>query len=186
MEAIEAIMTRKSIRKFKTTPITNEVLQKILEAARWAPSWANTQCWHFIVVRNQDIKEKLASLLPVRNPSVEAVKNAPILIVACAEHKKSGFYKGEATTEKGDTWYMFDLGLAMENLVLAAHALGLGAVHVGNFNGQKAAEILGVPAGFSVIEMAPLGYPDAGPVLQPRKELSEIVFYDGWGKKESA
>lgn len=81
---------------------------------------------------------------------------------------------------------MFDLGLAMQNLVLAAHSLGLGTVHVGAFDDRKAAEILGVPEGFALVEMTPLGYPDGESRAPARKELSELVFHDRWGHRKGA
>jgi nitroreductase len=83
-------------------------------------------------------------------------------------------------TDKGD-WYMYDVALAMQNLTLAAHALGLGTVHIGAFDAIKVAEILGVPQGFAVVAMTPLGYPDESPEARTRKELAEIVFYDKFG-----
>ena len=76
---------------------------------------------------------------------------------------------------------MFDTALAMQNLTLAAHSLGLGTVHVGSFDSKEAARVLEVPEGFSVVEMTPLGYPDEQPGVRPRKELSEIVFRDMFG-----
>jgi nitroreductase len=76
---------------------------------------------------------------------------------------------------------MFDVALAMQNLVLTAHSLGLGTVFVGAFDAKKVANILGVPQGFAVVAMTPLGYPDEEPRVRPRKELSEIVFYDKFG-----
>ena len=179
MELMEAIKTRRSVRKYKDTPVSEETLNLVLEAARLAPSWANTQCWRFIVVRDKAIKNQLADMVG-RNPSTEAIRIAPIVIVACAQLGVSGFYKGEAKSDLGD-WFMFDVALAMENLVLAAHSQGLGTVHVGlNFDTKKAAEILGIPAGFRAVEMTPLGYPDGEARPVPRKELPEIVFYDRW------
>ena len=76
---------------------------------------------------------------------------------------------------------MFDIALAMQNLMLAAHSLGLGTVHVGQFDAEKVAAVLEVPEGFSVVEMTPLGYPDQEAKVPPRRELSEIVFYDKFG-----
>jgi nitroreductase len=188
MEVLEAIKTRRSIRQQKPDPIDDETLQKILEAARWAPSWKNTQCWRFVVVRDNSIKAEIANCLIkskrgdtlVDNGGTMAVIQAPVLIVACAELGKSGLNAGVFATDKGD-WYMFDTALAMQNLVLAAHALGLGTVHLGLFDATKVAEILDVPEGFCVVSMAPLGYPDEQPAARPRKELSEIVFYDKFG-----
>ncbi len=185
MEVLEAIKSRRSIRQYKTTPVEDKTLELVLDAARLAPSWANTQCWRFIVVRDPGTKDKLAGTLSSgrpdgKNPANEALKNAPVVIVSCAELEKSGYYHGEPTTDKGD-WYMFDVALAMQNLVLAAHSVGLGTVHVGLFDAEKIAAILGVPQGFCVVSLTPLGYPDEVRDPRPRKELSEIVFYDKYG-----
>lgn len=181
MDVIEAIKTRRSIRRFKTTPVDDQMLNTVLEAARWSPSWANTQCWRFIVVRDSDTKNQLTDMVG-DNPATQALRTAPIVIVCCAELGKSGYYGGKQASDQGD-WYMFDVALAMQNLVLAAHSLGLGTVHMGlNFDSRKAAEILGIPQGFRAVEMTPLGYPDGEPKPRPRKELSELVFYDRWAR----
>lgn len=183
MEVLEAIRARRSIRRYKTTPVDDRTIELVLEAARWAPSWANTQCWRFIVVRGTNIKSELANTLSANNPATEAIKNAPIVIVACAELERSGFKAGTPVTDKGDYWYMFDVALAMQNLALAAHSLGLGTVHVGLFDAKKVATILEIPQGFCVVEMTPLGYPEEEPKIRPRKELSEIVFYDKFSNR---
>ena len=191
MEVFEAIKTRRSIRHYKPDPVDDETLQKVLEAARWAPSWGNSQCWRFVVVRDSRIKTELADSLAhvvqgsdgtVYNPALKAITQAPVVIVACAKLGRAGFRAGHvAVTDKGD-WFMFDVALAMQNLVLAAHSLGLGTVHVGAIDAGKVAEILGVPEGFCVVEMTPLGYPEREGRVTPRKELSEIVVHDKWIK----
>ena len=182
MDTFDAIHSRRSIRQYKETPVPDDILNKVLEAARWAPSWANTQCTRYVVVKDPAMKEKLAEALNRGNPSTEAIKHAPIVIVACAELRKSGFYKGVVSTDKGE-WYMFDAGIAMENLALAAQALGLGTVHVGFIpDSKKVDEILGLPEGVVSVEMTPLGYPAAEGKAPPRKELAEIVFYEKYGK----
>jgi len=189
MEVLEAIKARRSIRQYKTSSVDNEVIELVLEAARWAPSWANTQCWRFVVVRDSKIKSELASVLSTNNPATDAIRSAPVVIVACAELGKAGYYRGEPgkpgepATDKGDYWYMFDVALAMQNLVLAAHSLGLGTVYVGAFDAKKAASILEVPQGFCVVGITPLGYPAQEPGPRPRKELSEITFYDKFGSE---
>ena len=138
-------------------------------------------------MRDGDIKNQLSNTVIAvserPNRAAEAIRDAPVVIVACAELGKSGHYSREPrepATDKGD-WYMFDVALAMQNLTLAAHSLGLGTVHVGAFDARQAASILEVPQGFSVVEMTPLGYPDEQPGVRSRKELSEIVFYDRYG-----
>jgi nitroreductase len=100
MDVMEAIKGRRSIRKYSDKPVSDDVLQTLLEAARWAPSWANTQCWRLIIIRDKETKSRLADTLkgtrPGRpNPTTEAVRNAPVVIAACAERGVSGFYKGE-------------------------------------------------------------------------------------------
>ncbi len=179
MDVFEAIKDRRAVRKYKTTPVDEKTVERLLEAVRLTPSWANTQCWRFVVVRDSRTKGQLADKLSPGNPAAEAIRNAPVVIVACAELGRAGFKRGVVQTDKGD-WFMFDVGLAMESLTLAAFALGLGTVHVGNFDAKKVAEILKVPDGFCVVEMTPLGYPDETPAARPRKELSEIVFYEEW------
>jgi nitroreductase len=182
MEVMEAIRARRSVRRFQSTLIKESDLEAILEAARWAPSWANTQCWKFIVVRDDNIKAKLAETLSTNNPATEAIRKAPVVIAACAELKKSGFYGGEPATGRDD-WYMFDVALAMENLVLTAHSLGLGTVHVGYLDAKEAAKVLELPEGIVCVELCPLGYPEGEPKTPRRKELSEIVFYEKYGQK---
>lgn len=181
MDVMQAIKERRSVRHYKPDPVKHEDLQAVLEAARLAPSWANTQCWKFVVVRDPDTKLKLAGALSPGNPATAAITEAPIVIAACAETGKAGYKRGEVMTDKGD-WFMFDVGIAMQNLVLAAHSLGLGTVHVGLVNARLAAEALGLPPGIVFVEMTPLGYPNELPRVVPRKELSEIVFHEKYGQ----
>jgi nitroreductase len=194
MELFEAIKTRRSIRRYKADPVDDKKIEAILEAGRWAPSWANTQCWRFIVVRDAKIRAKVAeSLMKIKlpdkeidNPGAKAINAAPVLIVVCASTGKSGCKPGsgggeEFVTDKGD-WFMFDTALAVQNMVLAAHALGLGTVIMGLFDAKKAEKALGVPEGHRVVVFFPVGVPDQEAKVPLRKELSEIVFKDSWGK----
>lgn len=190
MELFEVIKTRRSIRRYKTDPVDEKKIEAILEAGRWAPSWANTQCWRFIVVRDPATRAKVAESLmkiklpdkEVENPGAKSLNTAPVLIVVCAETGKSGCKPGssgggEFVTDKGD-WFMFDTALAVQNMVLAAHALGLGTVIMGLFDAQKAEKALDVPKGYRVVAFFPVGVPDQESKVPPRKELAEIVFKD--------
>jgi nitroreductase len=188
MEVLDAINGRRSIRKYKSDPVDDKTVELVLEAGRRAPSWANSQCWRFIVVRDRQMKSKVADTLfrtpgGFENPAIRAVNTVPVLIVVCAQMGKSGCSPdGEFATEKGD-WYLFDSALAIQNMLLAAYALGLGTVIIGAFDAPRAAEILGVPDGYSLVTLFPLGYPDEDPGPRPRKELAEIVFHDKFGAK---
>ena len=180
METQEAIKSRRSIRHYQATAVDDKTLELVLEAARQAPSWDNTQCWQFIVVRDAGNRNKLADMLPRTNPAARAIREAPVVIVACAELGKAGYLGGKLSSDKGD-WYMFDVALAMQNLVLAAQSLGLGTVYIGWFDEEKTASFLGVPEGYCVLAMTPLGYPDQYPRARPRKKLAEIVSYEKFG-----
>lgn len=183
MEVLEAIRTRRSIRHYRPDPLPEEKINTILEAARWAPSWGNTQCWRFVIVKDKERKALLASTLPSWNRAQLAIKEAPVVIVACAQLGKSGFHEGKVVTNKGDWWYMFDVALAMQSLTLAAHSLGLGTVHIGAFEAQEVARLLAVPQGVAVVEMVLLGYPAEKGKMPSRKELPDLVFYESYGQR---
>ena len=183
MDLMEAIKGRRSIRKYKPDPVSEETLQQIMEAVRWAPSWANTQCWEVIVVKDPKVKSELATALPKTNPALSSMTEAPLVIVLCGKKGVSGFKKGEAATVKGD-WLMFDTGIVMQTLCLTAHSLGLGTVVVGMFDHKKAEEILGVPQNAEVVAMTPLGFPATEGATPKRKEIAEFVFYDKYPGKE--
>jgi nitroreductase len=159
----------------------------VLEAAHWAPSWGNQQCWRFVIVREPKIKSEIADTLNkitidnelVENAAASSIKQAPVLIVLCAEKGKAGYnFDGTPQNDKGEYWYMFDIALAMQNLTLAAQALGLGTVIVGGFNIAKVEKILNVPDSCTVVTMTPLGVPGQKGQVSPRKQLSEVIVKD--------
>ncbi|HPP06630.1 MAG TPA: nitroreductase family protein [Syntrophorhabdaceae bacterium] len=181
MDLLKIIHERRSIRRYRNDPIPDEIIIEILEAARAAPSWANTQVCRYIVVKDPQIKEKLKEVLSPTNPAREAFIQAPIVICQFAQRGLSGCKKNEPVTNKGD-WFMFDAGIAMEHIILAAWNFGLGTVHVGSFDAEKAEKILGIPDGFSIVEMTPVGYFDETPKPTPRRPLKESVFLDVFGR----
>jgi nitroreductase len=176
-ETMETILGRRSVRRYQKKDVSDEILNNILEAARWAPSWANVQPWEFVVVKDMSIKEKIQAAVSSRNPSSLAIINAPVLLVVCGQLKKSGYYNDQYPTKFGD-WFMYDLGLATENLCLAAHDSGLGTVIVGLFDHDKVGEAVKLPAGHEVLVLIPLGYPDQEPRPPKRRERDEFVHYD--------
>jgi nitroreductase len=183
MDLMDAIKGRRSVRKYRLDPVPEEVLHTLLEAVRWTPSWANTQCWEVIVVKDPKVKAELLEAVSETNPSFTSIMEAPLLLILCGKKGTAGFYKGRPKTVKGD-WLMFDTGLAMQNLCLTAYALGLGTVIIGAFDHKKVEEIFGLPQNVEVVAMTPLGYPAAGGAAPKRKETSEFVFYEGYGKKD--
>ncbi|QOX77512.1 nitroreductase family protein [Trichlorobacter lovleyi] len=184
METLEAIKTRRSIRKFSDQPVEPEKLQAVLEAVQQAPSWSNKQCWSLVVVQDQQLRASISELSFVEsffstygyksNPAQKGLAQAPIVLVACADPQQSGDLRGEQ-------YFMADLGIASQNLMLAAHDLGLGTVFVGVFDEEQLKGLLGIPPQTRIVGLFPLGYPateaKGGP---PRKPLAEFVHYGTW------
>jgi nitroreductase len=192
MDVFEAIKGRRSIRHYKQDTVSDEKVQAVLEAAHWAPSWGNMQCWRFIVVRDPRIKDRIADTLGkvtvenelVENAAAGAIRQAPVLVVICAELGKAGYRPdGTPAREKGQDWYMFDVALAVQNLTLAAHALGLGTVIIGSFDAARVGQLLNVPAGIAVVSMTPLGVPAQRGQVSPRKPLAGVLYREQYGKQ---
>ncbi|MGB5216711.1 MAG: nitroreductase family protein [Smithella sp.] len=182
MELQEAILKRRSVRKFTDYIVTDEELKQIFEAVRWSPSWANTQTWEFIVVRDKELIEKVTGTYSEKNPATKGSLVASALIVACAKTGISGCYDGKEVTAVKN-WGMFDLGIAVQTLCLKAHELGLGTVVVGLMNHEACEKILAIPEGHKVIAVLPIGRPATEPKAGPaRKSLSEIVFLNNLDK----
>jgi nitroreductase len=182
MELQEAILKRRSVRKFTEDVVTDEELRQIFETVRWSPSWANTQVWEFIVVREKAFIEKVIGTYAEKNPATKCSLTASALIVACAKTGISGGYGGEEVTATHN-WYMFDLGLAVQTLCLKAHELGLGTIVVGLMDHEACEKILAVGEGRKVVAVIPIGRPAAPPREGPsRKPVSEIVYLNSLDK----
>jgi nitroreductase len=182
MELTDAILHRRSVRKFSDQDVTDEELRQILEAARWAPSWANTQVWEFVVVRDRGLIEQVTSTYVDKNPATKASLSASALIVACAKTGVSGCYGGRDVT-KFSNWFMFDLGIAVQNLCLKAHELGLGTVVVGLLDHDACKKVICLPDGYEVVAVLPVGRPLTEPKKGPaRRSLGEFVHLNTFGK----
>ena len=173
-DLMELIKGRRSIRRYEDKDIPESDLQTILEAVQWSPSWANTQCWEIVVIRDKAMKERINETLSATNPARKGLPGAPVVLAVCGKTLSSGYYKGEASTKFGD-WIMFDLGIATQSICLAAHSLGLGTVIVGSLDHEKAKEVLGVGEGYEVVALIPVGYPAKDSPAPRRREISEFT-----------
>ncbi|HID11994.1 MAG TPA: nitroreductase [Candidatus Latescibacteria bacterium] len=169
MEFYEVIRKRSSIRKYQEKPVEEEKLQRILEAARLAPSAANRQPWHFIVVKDPKVKEELKAAY-----RREWFYTAPVIICACGD-PSAAWVRADSVS-----YLDVDVAIAMEHLILAAAAEGLGTCWIGAFDEQAAKRALCVPDHIKVVAMTPLGYPAEGKRERRRRFLEEIVHYDRW------
>jgi len=167
MDVLEAIKTRRSIRKYEKKPIPEELLEKILEAGRWAPSASNAQPWNFIVLRDEGIRRELARV----STYGKFLAEAPLGIAVVVEPKAS-------------THPVADGAIATQNMLLAAHALGLGTCYIGSYGSvyeENAKKILGIPENKRLLSLISIGFP-AESRKSAREELKEIVFIDRYGK----
>jgi len=171
MDIFELIKHRRSIRKFDPTKAVDEkTVTKILEAAIWAPSAGNTQCWRFQVVRDPDLKKRLA----VEAGHQPFINDAPVVIVVCADldHVERSY------GERGRfTYALQDTAAAIENMWLAVTALGLGCCWIGAFSEDEAARILGLPKNLRPVAMLPIGVPAEKPKPPPRRAIAEVTRY---------
>jgi nitroreductase len=174
MEVFEAITQRRSIRAYKDEPIPRDDLLRVLEAARLAPSWKDYQCWSILVLSRREDIQALGQLLRY-NPGKEVFDTAPYFLLFVADPEKSG-----VRDEK--PYYMTDIGIAMENAVLAATELGLGTCWVGAFTEGPIKELLSIPENQRIVAITPLGIPAEAPEPRPRKALSEFVYEGRWEK----
>jgi nitroreductase len=172
MDTFESIYKRRSIRKFTNQPIENEVMEKLLDAARWAPNGGNINAWRFVVVTSEFQKKLLLKFAP-------GISNMPAaMIVICIKPKQKKQLK-EATR----LMYMADAAIASENIALAAYALGIGSCIVISFASVAIGPILNLPDNISPYLMITLGYPDEIPEPPPRLPINEIAFQDEYGKE---
>ncbi len=168
MDVFEAIKTRRSIRKYRKEPIPEELLLKVLEAGRWAPSAKNSQPWNFIVLKDEKVRRDVAEAFPPGRFLAEAACGIAVV-----------------TDPKASNHAVEDGAAATQNMLLAAHALGLGACWLGVYGGvyeEKVKEILGVPKEKLLISVISLGFPAETPT-KTRKSLDEILFTNKYGEK---
>ncbi len=168
MNVHEALRVRRSVRCFRSTPVPEESLRHVLEAARMAPSSGNRQEWRFIVVRDEERRHRLASA--ANNQTF--IAGAPVVIAAVATEPQSVMTCGVPR-------YPVDLAIAVDHMTLAAVEEGLGTCWIGAFSQEKVREILGVSPECMVVTVMPLGYPSSDVVLpKVRKRLEDIVCYE--------
>jgi len=171
LEVFEAIKTRRSIRSFTDEDVSNEDIERILDAARYAPSAGNIQPWIFIVVRDEKIKMRLSEAALGQF----FIEEAPVVIVVCADEERSRRGYGD----RGAKLYCIqDTAAATQNILLAAHALGLGACWIGAFNEEEVKKILNIPEGVRPVAIIPIGHPAEKPRIIFKRPLSEIVRYE--------
>jgi nitroreductase len=180
MEFKDIVHARRSVRSFQKTPVEEEKLLYILEAARLAPSWANGQCWRFIVVQDPEARKAVAKTSMLNR----WLQNAPVILVACGDPRDSG-------TRKGIDYFGIDVAIAFQQMILAATDVGLGTCWLGAFDEEEVKAALKIPEPIRVVALSPLGYAAGRTTLKERvikavagskrrKPLKNIVHYDHW------
>lgn len=165
MSLLDLILTRRSIRRYENKDIPEEVLQQILETGRQAPSAANRQPIHFVIVTDRDILQNLCDNLINR-----FVKYAPVAIVGCADIKS-------LLTGK---WAVVDATIAMENMVIAAWTLGIGSCWIGACNEEKVKELLKIPDKWKFVALLTFGYPAEQPKQRKKKPFEKMFSFNSF------
>jgi nitroreductase len=167
MDAIETIMNRRSIRKFQRKPVSDDDLHTIIEAGRQAPSAANRQPWHFVVVRGEDLRREVAEACSGQS----WLADADTIVV------------GVGKPGVNEKWYAVDVAIAMQNMILSATALGYGTCWIGAFDQERVKSLLGIPEDMRVVALTPIGVPADTPEPRPRRSLSEFASLDRYGRQ---
>ncbi len=178
MTAKECIMGRRSIRQFTSQSVSHDTIATIVEAAAYAPSWKNTQIARYIAVEGST-KDRIAAECTAAYAGNGAIMdNAPMVIAVAVKKGRCGFERdGSYTTNRGDSWQMFDAGVAAQTFCLAAHEQGLGTVIMGIFDEAKATEILGLSDDMDLVTLIPIGYPAVSPDAPKRKTVDELLSF---------
>jgi nitroreductase len=171
LDFYDAVRKRLSVRSYKPDPVPEDVLNRILEAGRLAPSAKNYQPWKFIVVKDPAVRQALVPACKNQG----SVGQAPVVICACCVIDQvwkgmGGYWSAEAV----------DITIALEHMMLAATAEGLGTCWIGAFLEAEVKKVLAIPGGVKPIALTPLGYPARESKPQPRKPLAEITCADQW------
>ena len=170
MNVKKAILTRRSVRKYKKEPVKEEDLKVILEAARQAPSAGNKQPWEFIVIRDEETKAKMAEIARKQM----WIADAGVVVVALSKDKTDPTIY--------ERWVERDVMTAVEHMVLQSWELGYGTCWIGAFTHPDTKELLGVPDEMNVICILPIGVPDQNPEPRARRDREEIFHAERYGK----
>lgn len=177
MNTIDAIKTRRSIRKFKPTAVSRDLLEQVVEAASYAPSWKNTQITRYIAIEDSNMKARLADEC-CGSHNAGIIKPAPLLVATTMITGRSGYERdGSFSTSAKDSWQAFDCGIACQTFCLAAHELGLDTVIIGLYDMEKAAEIICIPEGQRLLSLIAAGYGDEMPETPVRKSVDILLSY---------
>jgi nitroreductase len=171
METLEAIFSRRSVRAYSDDPVPDELLRRVLEAGAASASGGNVQAWGFVLVRKPERLAALRSLAP-------GIIGQPTAVIAICVDRERALRLGGAGSER---FMWIDIGLATENLLLAAHDVGLGACPVGSFHHQGVAILLDLPPEIHPVLLMAFGYPAIKPSPRGRRPLSKVCFDEEWG-----
>ena len=177
MDVLEAIKTRRSVRSYDPRPIPPEVLERMRQALRLAPSACNFQPWQFILVTDADLRRRLARAANDQT----WMADAPVIVVGCGSPEAAYKHMG------GDGNSVdIDVAIALDHLMLAAVAEGLATCWIGAFHGEQVKRLLGVPPTVKVVGMTPLGYPSSPDLNRPvedahRKPAAQVFSSNRYG-----
>jgi nitroreductase len=165
MDCVEEILNRRSIRKFKNEPVSEEVINNILEAGRLAPTATNQQPWHFVFVRNK--QEKEAFIFSGFN---RFVTDADFIVLGV-------YKKSEVIIEKLS---LMDVTIALQNMVITAKVQGVGSCWMGAFDEKKLRDTLNLPDDCITVGAVAFGIPGEQPKRPPKKKIDDIIHFNKW------
>ena len=168
MDVSEAIQGRRSIRNYKKQPLPENTVEKIVDAARMAPSAGNVQPYEFVIAQEEKTKQQLSQAAYNQRD----LQEAPLVIVVCADEKCASQSYGD----RGKTLYCIqDTAAAIQNILLTAYSLGLGSCWIGAFKEEQVKKVINAPAGIRPVAMIPIGYPNESPTQRSLRPVRELI-----------
>lgn len=178
---IKEIEMRRSIRKYSNRPIEDEKINALLESARLAPSGNNTQPWHYIIVKSEEMRQKVVEA----SHNQKWMLTAPVFIVCVADvrcriKEDIDVYLDDNSPQDEVKRIIRDTSISVGYMLLEANSLGLGVCWVAEFTQEEIRPVLGIPSDKYVVGVITVGYPDENPKARPRKKLEDIVHFECW------
>ena len=177
MDMNTCIRTRRSVRRFLDKGVDHKVLEQVISAAAYAPSWKNTQISRYIAIEDRAVLDAIChDYLPEHNANI--VSGAPMLIAQTFVKARSGFERdGSYTTARRDGWQYYDCGIAAQTFCLAAHEAGLGSVIMGIFPHEELGKFLHIPEDQELMALIAVGWPAEEPAAPKRKDVETLLSY---------
>ncbi|MFF3767063.1 nitroreductase family protein [Streptomyces sp. NPDC001922] len=178
-DTLETLRTRTVLRNYSPRPVDDATVEDMLDAMVAAPTASNKQAWSFVVVRDPRLIRRIRAFAP------GIIGTPALVVVACVDRSRTDRLPGHISQKIYRTSKLC-VAMAVENLLLAAHSLGLGGCPVSSFRDRQIRDLLAIPEHIEPLLVVPVGHPAEAPVPSDRRDKKEVISRERWGRGASA